>query len=97
MTVIQAAAPAAFAVVCSAWAFSHFKPLFHVRAAIGRKDRMPRISHPPIRAIRFGEKTTSAGVQRHVIDKVESSIFDPARTIATASAIARRPPSGPAG
>lgn len=53
----------------------------HVWVAIGRKDRMPRISYPPVRAIRFGEKAMSVGVGRHLIDKVETRIFDPAKTI----------------
>lgn len=53
----------------------------HVWVAIGRKGRMPRIGYPPIRAIRFGEKAMSVGVERHVIDKVETPIFDPAKTI----------------
>lgn len=52
-----------------------------VWVAIGRKDRMPRISHPPVRAIRFGDKAMSAGVERHVLNKIETPIFDPAKTI----------------
>ena len=49
--------------------------------AVGRKGRKPRISYPPIRAVRFGEKAMSVGVERHVIDKVETPVFDPAKTI----------------
>lgn len=49
--------------------------------AIGRKRRKPRISYPPIRAIRFGDKAMSVGIEHHVIDKVKTSIFDPAKTI----------------
>ncbi|HML92937.1 MAG TPA: transcriptional regulator [Methyloceanibacter sp.] len=53
----------------------------HVWVAIGRKDRMPHVSYPPVRAIRFGDKAMSVGVGRHLIDKVETRIFDPAKTI----------------
>lgn len=49
--------------------------------AIGRKDRMPRIGYPPVRVIQFGERAMSVGIERHVIDKVETRIFDPAKTI----------------
>lgn len=49
--------------------------------AIGRKEWMPRIKYPPFRAIRFGEKAMSVGIKHHVIDKVATPIFDPAKTI----------------
>lgn len=49
--------------------------------AVGRKEHMPRISYPSIRVFRFGEKAMSVGIERHVIDKVETPIFDPAKTI----------------
>ncbi len=52
-----------------------------VWVAVGRKDRKPRVNYPPVRAIRFGEESMSVGVERHVIDKVETPIFDPAKTI----------------
>lgn len=53
----------------------------YVWVAIGRKDRMPGVSYAPVRAIRFGEKAMTVGVEGHVIDKVETHIFDPAKTI----------------
>ncbi len=53
----------------------------HVWVAIGRKNRMPRIAYPPVRAIRFGEAAMSVGIEHHLVDKVETRIFDPAKTI----------------
>ncbi|MCY4048146.1 MAG: type IV toxin-antitoxin system AbiEi family antitoxin domain-containing protein [Hyphomicrobiales bacterium] len=53
----------------------------HAWVAIGRKEWMPRIRYPSFRAIRFGEKAMSVGIEHHVIDKVETPIFDPAKTI----------------
>lgn len=52
-----------------------------VWVAIGRKGWLPRIQYPPIRVVRFGEKAMAIGVERHRIDKVETPIFDPAKTI----------------
>ena len=53
----------------------------HVWVAIGSKEHIPRISYPPVQAIRFGEKAMSVGIEHHVIDRVETPIFDPAKTI----------------
>lgn len=52
-----------------------------VWVAIGRKQKLPRIDFPPIRPIRFGEKAMSIGTEKHVIDGVETPIFDPAKTV----------------
>lgn len=52
-----------------------------VWVALGRKDRMPSITYPPIRPIRFGDRAISVGITHVVIDKVETRIFDPAKTI----------------
>lgn len=49
--------------------------------AIGRGGWRPRVQYPPLQVVRFGEKAMALGVERHVIDKVETPIFDPAKTI----------------
>jgi len=49
--------------------------------AIGQKDWRPRFDYPPIRVVRFGETAMSMGVERHVIDKVETPIFTPVKTV----------------
>ena len=53
----------------------------HAWVAIGRKEWMPRIKYPSFRAIQFGDKAMSIGIEHHVIDKVATPIFDPAKTI----------------
>lgn len=52
-----------------------------VWVAIGRKQKLPRVDFPPIRPIRFGEKAMSIGIEKHVIDSVETPIFSPAKTV----------------
>jgi len=52
-----------------------------VWVAIGRKQKLPRIDFPPIRPIRFGENAMSIGIEKHVIDGVETPIFDSAKTV----------------
>jgi len=49
--------------------------------AVGRKQKLPRIEFPPIHPIRFGEKAMSFGIERHVIDGVETPIFNPTKTV----------------
>ena len=49
--------------------------------AIGEKDRKPKIGHPPIRTVRYGEKALLLGVQTRRIDRVPVKIFDPAKTV----------------
>ena len=53
----------------------------HAWVAVGRKKWMPRIRYPSFRAIRFGEKAMLVGIEYHIIDKVETPVFDPAKTI----------------
>ena len=52
-----------------------------VWVAISRKSSLPRVRYPPVRAVRFGERAMAVGIERHVIDKVATPVFDPAKTI----------------
>lgn len=80
---VAKAVPSGVICLLSALQFHELTLQMPLRAwvAIGRKGRLPRVGYPPIRAIRFGEKAMSAGIERHVIDKVGTRIFDPAKTI----------------
>ncbi len=49
--------------------------------AIGHKDREPKIDYPPIRFVRFNDKTLRLGVDVHTIDGVDVKIFSPAKTV----------------
>ena len=44
--------------------------------------RQPRLSYPPLRVFRFSDKTLSAGIEKHVIDGVRVSVYDPEKTVA---------------
>lgn len=52
-----------------------------VWVAIARKDWRPRVKYPPVRAIGFSDRFMAIGIERHQIDKVETRIFEPAKTI----------------
>jgi predicted transcriptional regulator of viral defense system len=54
----------------------------HVWIAIGPKEWRPRITHPPIQVMRFGPKVFEAGIETHVIERVDVRIYKPAKTIA---------------
>lgn len=52
-----------------------------VWVAVDRKQRLPRISFPPVRPVRFGEKAMSTEVERHVVDGVEVAVFGAAKSV----------------
>jgi predicted transcriptional regulator of viral defense system len=52
-----------------------------VWAAIGEKDRKPKVTHLPVRFLRFGKKALGLGVMSVRIDKVPVRIFTPAKTV----------------
>ena len=49
--------------------------------AIGNKDRIPTMSYPPLRVVRFGGETLSDGVASHTMDGVEVKVTNIAKTI----------------
>ena len=52
-----------------------------VWVAIGAKARKPKFEYPAIRAVRFGSRALSLGVEVHRIDGVSVPIFNPAKTV----------------
>ena len=50
--------------------------------AIGNKDRIPTMSYPPLRVVRFGGETLTEGVASHTMDGVEVKVTNVAKTIA---------------
>lgn len=49
--------------------------------AIGPKDWKPRLTHPPIRVVRFTPERLVKGVETHVIEGVPVRLTDPSHTI----------------
>jgi predicted transcriptional regulator of viral defense system len=50
--------------------------------AIGSSAWMPRVTHPPMRFVRFGDVALSEGIEKHKIEGVTVRVTDPAYTIA---------------
>lgn len=50
--------------------------------AIGNKDRIPTMTYPPLRVVRFGGETLTEGVASHMMDGVEVKVTNVAKTIA---------------
>ena len=50
--------------------------------AIGNKDRIPAMSYPPLRVVRFGGESLTEGVALHMMDGVEVKVTNVAKTIA---------------
>ena len=55
---------------------------FEVWIAIGEKDRRPVAGHPPLRVVRFSERSLRFGQETHRIEGVRSHIFSAAKTVA---------------
>ena len=55
---------------------------FQVWLAISDKARLPKTDSPPLRIVRFSQKTLAYGVQEHPIESVRVRIFSPAKTVA---------------
>jgi predicted transcriptional regulator of viral defense system len=49
--------------------------------AIGAKDRLPRIDHPPLQFVRFRQKVLTSGIEEHLIEGVQVRIYSPAKTV----------------
>jgi len=55
---------------------------YQVWLAISDKARLPQTDSPPLRIVRFSQKTLAYGVQEHRIEGVIVRIFSPAKTVA---------------
>jgi len=72
-------------VICltSALAFHELTDTIPARVwmAIGAKDRLPRVHHPPLQFVRFGQKVLTTGIEEHLIEGVRVRIYSPAKTV----------------
>src|SRR5258707_1360213 len=72
-------------VICltSALAFQELTDTIPSRVwmAIGAKDRLPRVHHPPFQFVRFGQKVLATGIEEHLIESVRVRIYGPAKTV----------------
>ena len=50
--------------------------------AIANKAWRPQVDYPPLRFVRFSERTLEAGVEEHSIEGVLVCIYNPAKTVA---------------
>lgn len=50
--------------------------------AIANKAWRPQVDYPPLRFVRFSERTLEAGVEEHYIEGVLVRIYNPAKTVA---------------
>lgn len=55
---------------------------YEVWIAIDRKDRLPRVEHPPIRIVRFSGEALSYGIEKREVRKVTIKVYSPAKTVA---------------
>ncbi len=55
---------------------------FEVWLAIGEKARLPKLDNPPLRIVRFSQKTLIYGVQEHSIEGIAVRVYSPAKTVA---------------
>ena len=55
---------------------------FEIWMAIDRKARLPKVEGVPLRIVRFSGEALTEGVERHMIEGTEVSVYCPAKTIA---------------
>jgi predicted transcriptional regulator of viral defense system len=49
--------------------------------AIGPKDRMPQVDHPPVRVVRFGAGHFTVGLEAHEVEGTRLQVYSVARTL----------------
>jgi predicted transcriptional regulator of viral defense system len=54
---------------------------YEVWMAIDRKERLPRVTYPPIHFVRFSGSALAEGVAEHLIEGVTVRVYDPAKTV----------------
>ena len=55
---------------------------FQVWLALEEKAWAPRVTHPPLRIVRFSGTAWTYGVERHVVEGVPVRVYSPAKTVA---------------
>jgi len=85
-TLIQAAQRVPHGIICLLSALS-FHDLttqspFEVWMAIDPKARLPKEEIIPLRIVRFSGRSLTAGVEKHSINGVKVSVYNPAKTVA---------------
>jgi len=55
---------------------------FEVWMALDQGVRHPQVEYPPLRIVRFSGKALTEGVERHRIESVQVSVYNPAKTVA---------------
>lgn len=55
---------------------------FEIWIAIDRKARLPKVEGVPLHLVRFSGKALTEGIERHLIEGVEVSVYCPAKTVA---------------
>jgi predicted transcriptional regulator of viral defense system len=75
--------PSARICLLSALQFHNFTTQLphEVWIAIGRKDRKPSLSYPPIRVQRFSGAALTEGVEEHVVEGVTLRVYSVAKTV----------------
>lgn len=53
----------------------------HIWMAIDRTAWKPSVSYPPIRFVRFGERSLNAGVEVHMVERVPTRVYGVAKTV----------------
>jgi predicted transcriptional regulator of viral defense system len=85
-TLVEAARRVPHGIICllSALRFHEMTTQnpFEVWLAIGRKDRLPRVDHPPLRIVRFSGAALSEGIEEHEAQGVPLRVYNPAKTVA---------------
>ncbi len=84
LTVCAHKAPMAVVCLISALAFHGITTQIphHVHIAIAPGARAPKHTHPPMMVYRFGGRSLTAGVEKHMIDGTPVRIFSAAKTVA---------------
>ena len=54
---------------------------FEVWMAIGEKARLPKVDYPPLRIVRFSERSLRFGVADVEIEGVAAKVYNPAKTV----------------
>jgi predicted transcriptional regulator of viral defense system len=55
---------------------------FEIWMAIDRKARLPKVEGVPLHLVRFSGRALTEGVERHRVEKVDVSVYCPAKTVA---------------
>jgi len=55
---------------------------FEIWVALGKDDKPPRLSYPPIRVVRYSPQSLAAGVKQYTVDNIRIRITDIPKTIA---------------